>query len=660
MAHPTDAEFARQAKDAGKLVSFASKAADDLALVDPSYQDAADLLRQVMTRKGMVEPEQVRLRALFRRLDNLYYPTTITTGGADHWPTKQYAGQDHVSDNITAPYVDIPASLQAVPPIETYVPRDQTPLERINSELRDRFYQAWLEDDECELKDHRACTVKGLYGFTYTKTYWDASKKRPTTQILETPENLYIGWGTSDYAKMDWALYTYGISPTSAADTYGVAVESIVFEGDQFPFVRPLGGTHDDPLGNVWGSSTGAAYAQALDNKNDKRRDNYERLQVEVYDYWYRKPIGQGKVQIWNAIFVGNQMVENAKHAEYDQELPFDIVANSFIPGSPYGRPELYDLEQLIRKKDEVITAGGQMIQSVVGGQMWQWTGPEAGDEVPDNVIPKPGKVTAPGAGNRLEAIQPWLPNLQLEEYIKRIDNELEIASGMNDLLIGKAPAQVLGSSKAISALIANYEARIRIKRLMFYQWRKNRWTKAAKIWENKDKDVRFVIDGHYRIHMEAPELSPRDELEVAQMAVNLANARVWSQERAMLRTGVDLPHSEKSIIREEQTDASLNPAAVQAQLQLIGTAQALGQPLPGGVEGPEQAQNSARQTNPTPSGGQSLNAPENAGVTPTASQTPPPAPQAGPGGYGPGGLRARTALKGGRVTSQIQQQTPL
>ena len=66
----------------------------------------------------------------------------------------------------------------------------------------------------------------------------------------------------------------------------------------------------------------------------------------------------------------------------------------------------------------------------------------------------------------------PSCPRFQLEEYLARIDRELVDVSGLNDLLRGIAPARVLSSSKAINALVANYEARIRIKRDLFFRWR--------------------------------------------------------------------------------------------------------------------------------------------------------------------------------------------
>lgn len=663
---PTDAELALQVTQAGRAVSFAADQARGLAELapdDPFYATAAELLSAIQQRKHLVEPEQVRIRAQARRLDNLYYPTSVTTGGADHWPEdKPTEGREHISNNEPPVYVDIPASLQAVPPIETYVPRDYTPLERVQSELRSRLYSAWLEEDERELKDHRAAIVKGLYGWTFGKVYWNAIKKQPTLQVIDAPENLYVGWGTSDYRQMDWALYCYGISPISAASEYNVSIEAVQ-NGQQFmPLVKPVGTAgHEDPIRSVYSSGM-MNWAGNVDVRQAKIRDGYEKMQVEVYDYWYRKPTGkQGRYQTWNAIFVGNHMVENAYHKEYDGELPFKILPNSVIPGSPYGRPELWDVEQMLRQKDEYLTFAAQMISSVVGGQMWQLTGADAPEDVPDNAMPTPGAISTPGPGNKIEAIQPWMPQMDIEAAIKRIDDSLERMTGLNGVLMGQVPDSALGSSKAITAFIAQYEARIRVKRLLFYQWRKDIWTMAGKLWSVMDKEVGKLLDDHYRLRLDAPELSPRDELEMATMAVNLTQARIWSQERAMEHVGVDLPHSEKAVIREEQTDASLNPVAVQAQMQLLATAHSLGLPDPAAA-GQQQANNS-RVLDQAPAGGQSLNGPENQGVTPQNAQpanAPNPGVQPAAGPYGPGGLMARSVLKNGKVDSQIRQETPI
>ena len=490
---------------------------------NPEEEPEAKILHEISEHRSETESEQARLRAVFDRMDNLYYPESIQEpGGADHWPDGRKAGRAHISVNEYQVYVDIPASLQAVLPIENYVADDSSDEEREAAARIERLYFAWKDEDDFELKAHQACVVKGLYGFTYGKVYWDPIEKRPTLSIIDRPDQLYVGWGSSNYDRMDWALYCYGLSDDAIEEDFGLEVaEYGDGQGKYYPMVM---GDHADPI-------------YSMSKRSLERRNKPDAELVEVYDYWWKEPAGKGKrPKIMNAIFVGNKMVEGpVHHKEYD-DIPYKILPNTYIPGSPYGRPELYDIEQLIREKDERLSAAAQMIDTITNGQMWQITGSEAPDEVPPNAMPKPNKVAAPGPNARLEALQPFVPQFAIEDFLKRIDVEIEVTTGMNEVLLGRAPQATLGSSKAMNALVGLYEARIRMKREIYYRWRKSIWMMAAKVWEAKDKSIRNLIDGRYRIDVKPPELMSRDELEVAQMAINLVNARLWSMERAMGR----------------------------------------------------------------------------------------------------------------------------
>jgi hypothetical protein len=538
--------------------------------VNPEESDEFKLYGEILTRKQQLEPEQNRLRSIFRRFDRMYHPDTITLGGADHWaedPSARLAGRAHVSVNVHAAYVNIPSSLQAVTPVIHYVPESPDEESRMNAANRERIFFAWWNEQNMDLKLETAALTKSLYGYTAAKVYWDPNIKMPTVSIIEQPENLYMGFGNSDYTRLDWALYCYGLSPQAVKEDFGIDIIPVK-QGEKW-FGYSTSGTHDDPLGTVY---------QNQFERNPLRRETvYEQLQVEVYDYWYKVPTSAGKPpMVWNAIYVGNTLVKHTRHPEYSGTIPYVMVQNGKVPGSPYGKPELYDVEQLLREKDERITNQAQMIQSVVGGQMWQLIGAEAPDEVPPNALPKPNKVAAPGPGNELRALQPFIPQFQIEDYNKRIDREIAVVTGLNDLLLGLAPTSVLGSSKAIASLIANYESRIAPKRKLFYQWMKDLWTLSGRVWSSKDKSMASIFGDQYRIDVIPPELTPRDTLELAQTAINLVQNRIWSAERAMDRVGVEDPEGELDIIRDEQTDATVNPAAVLTMANLLQTFQAL------------------------------------------------------------------------------------
>lgn len=577
-----------------------------LLAVDPEQAPEFVLYRQLLQRRNDMESEQARLRSLFRRMDNLYHPTAMTLGGADHWPedpSARLAGRAHISVNVHPAYVNIPSSLQAVRPVINYVPSNTDKESRLLASERERLFFRWWEENDFDLLLEDACTLKSLYGHTAAKVYWDPVAEIPRVSIVESPENLYIGYGSSDFRRIDWTIYVYGLSPQAAKEEFGIDVIPVNSETKTYNYTTAS--THDDPLASV--------YRTNLEKNPARNRSQYELQQVEVFDYWYKKPMGPGQSPlVCNAIFVGNTMVKNSEHPEYDGVLPYLPVINSKIPGSPYGKPELYDVEQLLREKDERITAQAQMIASTVGGQMWQLVGAEAPDEVPPNAIPKPNRIATPGPGNEIRTIAPFIPEFQLEDFNRRIDREIAVVTGLNDLLLGLAPTSVLGSSRAIASLVANYEARISPKRKLLYAWIKQVWEMTGKLWSSKDADAEFIFGGEYRLDIVPPELTPRDTLELAQTAINLVQNRIWSAERAMDRVGVEDPEGEKDVIREEQTDATLNPGAVLTMGNLVGVFRQLGVALPGQESNPTgQSMNAQRTLNPQPNGLEAMQSPE-------------------------------------------------
>ncbi len=188
-----------------KALSMASSALM-MKDVDPAHDEHYNILKDAYTKKQMQEPEQARLRSTFRRYDHFYYPNTLTLGGADHWaedPSARTAGRAHVSVNVHPAYVNIPASLQAVPPVINYVPTTMDKDGRAQAARRERLYFAWAEANEIDVRLEEACLYKSLYGHTAAKVTWDPVAGLPKVTIIDTPENLYLGYGDSNYNRID-------------------------------------------------------------------------------------------------------------------------------------------------------------------------------------------------------------------------------------------------------------------------------------------------------------------------------------------------------------------------------------------------------------------------------------------------------------------------
>lgn len=592
------------------LVRGARMATDD---------ETKDILQRLLRRIMSVRQEHEVFRAWCDRADQLYFTDTVLEkSGADLWPDHVSAkvnGRQHVSVNLPAAYVDVPAALQAVEPIEDVLATDTTPEARTAASALERIYTAWKQEEDFELKFHKAATVKGLYGRTAGRVYWDPDTKKPCFEVIQQPRNLFMGWKTDEFEELEWVAYRMYYDPNSLTEEYGVEVKAARDEADGNAVPMVFQRSWDDTPARVPAAMVGT--------------------RIEVYDYWYREAVwSRGKFQrmkTMNVVIAGNVIVRQpTEYREYKGKLPYVPLFNTFVPGMPGGRPDLYDVEPLIREKMERITNGSQMMANVTQGDAFQLTGPDAPTRVPSGLTPKVGGIVAPGPGNRIEVITPFIAQFQLEQFLGRIDRELAAISGLNDLLLGLAPAQVLSSSKAINALIANYESRLSMRRKLLYKWRRNVWELALAIYAEKNDDVKGVVGrGGGFLEITDPSLSPRDDMETATRVLNLMNGKLYSQRTAMNLVGIDDPETEQDLIREERTDATMFPADVQVMAQLMSALQALGMQAPQAQAMAGQqlsnGQNDLRNAlgGATPANAQSSQLPGDQGVTPPVPGAP-------------------------------------
>lgn len=629
------------------------------------------LQRQLQSRIQGIKVEHDAFANEARRMDRLFYATQYTDGfGYDLWtddPNLKIDGRSHVSINNPQVYIEVPAALQAVEPIENMVAIEDSEEGRTNANSLERVRESWKIDEQWQLKRHKGAVVKALYGRTASFVYPDKDKGYPCAEVVINPRNLYLGFKDDNYVELEWAAQVTLIDPMTATERYSVEITPKSLEdGTITPWV------------------VAAIDAEGADIP--RMELNWGPARIEVWDYWYRKVGTTGKrgepatMETWNCIVVGNEIVRDVKYDYYKGDLPYVPLFNTFIPGTPTGRSELHDMEQLIREKMTRITAGAQMIQKATAGDYWQITGENAPARGAANVKPIINQTISPGPGNRFEAIAPYVAEFQLEQFLGRLDREMAIISGLNDLLLGLAPSAVLNSSKAINALIANYESRIAMRRLLFYEWDRKTWELTCRVWANmKGENAKFIKrvigKGMPRLDIIDPSLSPRDEMETSQRAANLVNARLWSQARGMDAVGVDDPEQEQNVIRRESTDATLWPDRVNLMVQLMAALNAAGAQAPQGVQAQANGQAASGASAlqdalgvATP-GGNPVGGPGQAGdgqmadIPPVAGADNSPFAQgpqgaAAQGQTGPQGTQVQSMIQGGKLSGRILNNT--
>ena len=625
------------------------------------------LQRQLQSRIQGIKVEHDKFADEARRMDKLFYTTDYVEGfGYDLWatdPNLKVDGRSHVSVNNPQVYVEVPASLQAVEPIENMVAIEDKEEARDDANALERLRESWKVEQQWQLKRHKAAIVKGLYGRTASFVYPDKERGYPCAEPVLNPRNLYMGFKSDEYAELEWAAQVILMDPNAVMEKYSVNVTvKSTTDGSIIPWV--------------------VSAIDAVGADVPRPELNWGPARIEVWDYWYRKPGKPGKkgqptkMETWNCIVVGNEVVRDEKYGYYDGVIPYVPLFNTFVPGTPTGRSELHDMEQLIREKMTRITAGAQMIAKATSGDYWQVTGENAPARGIANVKPVLNQTVSAGPGNRFEAIAPFIAEFQLEQFLGRLDREMAIISGLNDLLLGLAPSAVLNSSKAINALIANYESRIAMRRLLFYDWDRKTWELTCKVWsymggEGGKLMKRIISHGLPRLDIMDPSLSPRDEMETANRAASLVNARLWSQARGMDAVGVDDPEQEQNIIRRESTDATLWPDRVQLMVQLMSALNAAQQQMPPAAAGQAagQAQSGAAalqsalgmaQPNASPNGAGEF---DQVGATPDVAGGGSSPFAQGPNGAlaqqnGPQSTQVQSMIAGGKLSGRILNNT--
>lgn len=570
--------------------------AKGLAMAYP--EDEVELQKQLANRMSGLVTEHSLFRTHCDRMDGLYYAENVTAGGADLWsddPNIDIPGRSHVSVNEPHVYVDVPASLQAVEPIENMLATEQGAVARQAAILKERAYTAWKAEEKWELTNHKGVVVKGLYGRTAGYVYYDQAKGRPCAKVIQNPRNLWLGYKSDDYEELEWAAHVELRDPNSLMEEFSVHVDVRDSRIDDSTEVVVIPWVNGGEIAN-----------------QPRPLYNYGPARVETWDYWYREPkrMRNGKIKrgkfgeptemvTWNVVIAGNAVVRGPfAYPEYKGRIPYVPLYNTFIPGTPTGRSELHDMEQLIRETMERITSGSQAIAGATAGDFWQLVGPDAPSSSKNGIKPIRNEVVYPGGGNRIEAITPFIAQFQLEQFLGRIDRHKAVISGLSDILLGLAPVQSLSSSKAINALISAYETRLSMRRQLLYAWRGDMVDLVFLVWSYYDDTIQEIEDaGGGTLDIQNPSLSPRDEGETAIRAANLVAAKLISQARGMDLVGVDDPEAEQDIIRQESTDATLWPDRVQVMAQLLSVLQSLGLQSPDGAQAQAQGQLTSGQS---------------------------------------------------------------
>lgn len=545
---------------------------------------------QALARFRSSDSYQSRVNSHVKELHHYYAPQA-----GDQWPEDRAkrAGKIHMTTNIIKAAVDVDARLQSILPRVTIPTATLPPKERQRAEAAEAILGMWLEASGWDNWFHVLCQTKSLYGKGVLKPYWNTETKRPDVHVIENIQNLRIGWGSSDYSIIDWSIYEYSLSP--------IEVEL------RWPHVKV---TEDWTKGPPDIMLSEGDHTDVLDMKNDdywkpryREFSDYEKRQVKVWDYWYK---GRDGV-VTNAILVNGRIVEGPHEHKELADIPYIVVENDHEPGNPEGVSTAEPILNLQDEFNRLISHGLQHIADDVD-PAWYLKGPTA-QTVPPGLIPKAGQVIGAGE-NSIELIPKGVNTFPIESMVGELWNQFHRLTGLPEILFGQTPgADTSGRAVAIQVEAAANRLDPRRRRLytglrellVFWVIMAERMNPKIQVDDENKVPLKKLVGGFRQFKIIAPEITPRDNAEITQNEINKVNALLSSRRTSMDQIGIEAPENELRIIAQEQMNADLNPAAVQAKVaiypmllqmqQQMGAMAAALQPQQQGVPGGPLAQ---------------------------------------------------------------------
>jgi hypothetical protein len=572
----------------------------DLADTISEIVDRQGVERQAAARYALGTPGAASRSTRYQRYHDYYAPID-----GDQWPKDRTLrpGKLHITANIVKPFVDTEARVLSLLPRVTNESDDQSLAGRKKAEVVEKLYARYLDATGWDVWMADLNRVKGIYGLGVLQPFWNNDENRPDVLNIEQPQNLMLGYGTSDFTVVDWAIYRYSISVLEASIRFPDLQINVTKKGRVEALRR---GDHADPLNQKPLSGVSGLVATmsstmgGRNNLSNRQRSEgeYERAQVEVWDYWYRKPITG---TVCNATLVQGVMTgEVREHPEYPI-LPFIPIENDHEPGSPEGISSVEALMDLQLGLNRVYSHLSQIVADN-SGNSYQLTGENA-DMVPENLVPAEDRIIPAGSGNQILPIARNVNNFPLEALIKQYWDAAHKITGIPEVMFGNLPGSQT-SGRAMAVQIEAAANRIDPKRrrlydglrtlLLFWGFMLKKKNPSVTISSSESQPetaggevpaiaastvkIGDYIQGFEKWKLIAPEITPRDQIEATQNVVTLVQAKLLPLEVGMDQLGIENPQYMLSLIEKERSNPRLFPGDAQSYLATIQLLQAIQQ----------------------------------------------------------------------------------
>jgi len=560
-----------------------------------------EIIQDIMDKQACERQAKVRFlmaedAANTRRVRYEWYHRFYAPADGDQWPEelKLRPNKLHITANMVKAFVDVESRVLSILPRITNLPPAKDPASRLKGEVVEDLFLRYLELSEWDvwMTDHNR--VKSLYGLGVLKPFWNTDEKRPDVMVIDQPQNLMLGYGTSDFKVVDWAIYRYDISPLEAIIRYPDLVIINPGRGKRLEVSREHA-DHQDPLAQ---STTSIGGIKVDTTRQQSTRTEYEDKQVQVWDYWYRNSSGE----VYNAVLVQGTAAEGPTlHSELPS-IPYVVIENDHEPGTPEGASTAELLIPIQMGLNRVLSHFAQIIADN-SGTAYALEGENA-DTVPEGMVPKEDEIIAAGSSNKIVPIQRSTNStLNMQQLIQEYWDTAHKITGLPEIMFGSMPgAQTSGRAMAIQVEAAanridpkrrrDYAGLRRVLLFWGYMLRdvnpqievamrpeqeeEAQAAAAPPMLETVKIKVGDFIKGFERWKIVPPEITPRDSFENTQNVINMVAAKLMPLKQGMDELGIENPEQMIALIEEERSNLRLYPQDVQAYASVLQLLQAI------------------------------------------------------------------------------------
>jgi len=480
--------------------------------------------------------------ARWLRLLRFFHPRTLQ----DHWQDskgnalpklRRSAGRSIEIYNWVRPFIEVYGSLLAgqkplpftldIPPFD---PNNQLSMRR--ADVQEKALMMEVQRQKIPLHFQDFVTSLTLFGIAYVFSWIDYKTKKLKTATIHWPGDVLPQWSSDRYG------------------SGGDGMESVILtERISFDWAQRL---YPD---KEFKPTTEVGLDENRPNFNSSLFTNQQNS-VHILKVWWRN--GEDKIGYAELDYDGEQVLYREDDTGYP-DIPVRWAARFPTPGEPPHRSAgvVDDVVGVNTEYNERLSEFADLLHSIadpkyIGKNMNPLTVPRLADG--SNIYPL-------AANQDLAPLREAINQFPFDSFLSRMETIMLTSAGLSRLLMGTTvPGETSG--EALNNLLHAAISRLEVVRTPIeWAWK----SLIGEIWvplliKYGDDAHGPIFDQFTRCDWGWPDITPKDALKAAQVAMALAQQGVISDEEARKRVGVLSPVDEVAKIKEQRKDTILHP----------------------------------------------------------------------------------------------------